>query len=129
MKNVTSNPKTCAACGQEYQPTSNRQTRCKVCGKKRELELRRLNHKEKYKRKGYSQSGRNNNAFKTGQGCYRKMALEHYGETCMDCGATKNICVHHKHGNRKNDNELENLEVICRSCHAKKHNLAANFNR
>jgi hypothetical protein len=53
---------------------------------------------------------------------YRKIAFEDYGleKKCMQCGSTKNIDVHHKDKNRKN-NKLENLLVMCHKCHIKYH--------
>ena len=39
---------------------------------------------------------------------------------CEECGSIKNIDVHHIDGDR-NNNVPENLELLCRSCHVKKH--------
>ena len=40
---------------------------------------------------------------------------------CELCGAEdKNILVHHKDGNRKNNN-IDNLKALCNSCHSKTH--------
>ena len=39
---------------------------------------------------------------------------------CKICGATKNIDIHHIDGNIQN-NSLENLIALCRSCHMKQH--------
>ena len=39
---------------------------------------------------------------------------------CQKCGIKKNIVVHHKDFNKKN-NHISNLEVLCRSCHMKIH--------
>ncbi|PYQ25620.1 MAG: hypothetical protein DMF56_26875 [Acidobacteria bacterium] len=35
---------------------------------------------------------------------------------CERCGSTKNLMVHHRNHNRR-DNVLTNLETVCRSCH------------
>jgi 5-methylcytosine-specific restriction endonuclease McrA len=51
---------------------------------------------------------------------YRKKAIRYYGKMCMRCNSTENIHVHHKDRNRKN-NELENLEVLCKTCHDLEH--------
>ena len=53
-------------------------------------------------------------------GKYQKI-LEQHNFTCISCGSTQNVIVHHKDTNRKN-NDLDNLKVVCRSCHAKDHN-------
>lgn len=39
------------------------------------------------------------------------------------CGATVNLCVHHKNGDHY-DNRTENLEVMCMSCHSRMHKKA-----
>jgi len=49
---------------------------------------------------------------------YRKLALEHYPPICCFCGfGIKEVLeVAHLDGNRQN-NELENLAVLCPNCH------------
>lgn len=39
---------------------------------------------------------------------------------CEICGSEKNVDVHHKDGNPKN-NDLSNLQRLCRSCHVAAH--------
>src|SRR5690606_3770283 len=41
-------------------------------------------------------------------------------EMCEIRGSTKNVEIHHKDENWKN-NSLENLQALCRSCHVKTH--------
>jgi len=60
---------------------------------------------------------------------YRNRALEHYGRTCSRCGKIfpkKRLVVHHIDCNNYNseigNHSLENLTVMCRSCHSKLHN-------
>lgn len=56
-------------------------------------------------------------------GNYRAAALKHYGASCQRCGYSKNIAaihVHHVDRNR-NNNDLNNLEVLCANCHAIEH--------
>lgn len=53
-------------------------------------------------------------------GSYRRRALREHGECCNSCGyvvCSSMLDVHHKDGNRDNNN-LENLEVLCVWCHA-----------
>jgi|SRR3972149_6852255 len=45
---------------------------------------------------------------------------------CTKCGSKRFILVHHKDESRKNgiklmNNDLENLETLCKRCHAKAH--------
>lgn len=39
---------------------------------------------------------------------------------CKRCGSSNKIVIHHKDKNRKNNN-LENLEILCMSCHISLH--------
>lgn len=53
--------------------------------------------------------------------------LERDKYKCVKCGSVKNIVVHHIDGSRrlgvKNmNNELSNLQTLCRKCHAVAHN-------
>lgn len=51
---------------------------------------------------------------------YRVYALRHHGKKCQKCSYDQFVDmldVHHKDGNRDN-NTLENLEVLCVWCHA-----------
>lgn len=58
---------------------------------------------------------------------YREKALSYYGEECSWCGTSDNLCVHHKDGNNFGENNvftnnhIDNLMVLCRSCHGKIH--------
>ena len=42
------------------------------------------------------------------------------GKACAICGRTKNVHIHHKDGNHKN-NTIENLIELCAICHPKLH--------
>jgi hypothetical protein len=56
---------------------------------------------------------------------YRSKALREYGEQCQRCGYNlfpEVLQAHHKDRNRQN-NALENLEVLCPTCHMEEHFL------
>lgn len=67
------------------------------------------------KKKGnYNQAGKNNNNYKNGISTYAQKKKS----KCELCGSTRNLMVHHKDGNRKNNN-ASNLQTLCWSCHEK----------
>lgn len=53
---------------------------------------------------------------------YRKLAFEKYGHKCNLCDITEDylLVVHHIDSNRNNNN-IENLEVLCHNHHAFRH--------
>lgn len=51
---------------------------------------------------------------------YRKLAKENLPYKCAICGKSDRLEVHHKDDNRKNNN-LENLEYLCKRHHLLKH--------
>jgi 5-methylcytosine-specific restriction endonuclease McrA len=51
---------------------------------------------------------------------YREKAIVEYGEECQNCGETEGILVHHRDGDRTN-NDLSNLIPLCSACHGKVH--------
>ena len=54
----------------------------------------------------------------SGESSYRALAYRAYGEKCEICGYTEVLDVHHIDGNR-NNNDKDNLIVMCPNCHAK----------
>ena len=53
----------------------------------------------------------------------RALYYEHHTNViCECCGSEQNICIHHKDENYKNNN-IDNVQPLCRSCHIKHHNL------
>lgn len=47
---------------------------------------------------------------------------------CVECGTVENLTVHHKLPlSLGGDNSLENLTLLCDSCHSEKHNLPKSF--
>lgn len=56
---------------------------------------------------------------------YRTIALRHFPHHCSSCGYKRIpeiLQAHHKDGNRSN-NKLENLELLCPTCHLEHHFL------
>lgn len=70
--------------------------------------------------KGGNQWGTDNHRYKTGIGNYNRIALIHYKKVCNRCNSTEKLLVHHINENR-NDNNLKNLEVLCKRCHQNHH--------
>lgn len=51
---------------------------------------------------------------------YRRRAIEHYGHICENCGVSDDFMeVHHLDADKTNNN-LDNLSVLCRTCHRTK---------
>lgn len=74
----------------------------------------------------FFRSGKNNPNYKTEAtlGTYRAKALKYYGNCCKKCSYSNidALEVHHIDNNR-NNNALENLEVLCANCHTLQHKL------
>lgn len=58
----------------------------------------------------------------TSKKCDKTLIENTQNPQCCDCNEDRRylLCVHHKDGNRKH-NETENLEIVCASCHMKRH--------
>ena len=112
----------CALCPKEIKPTSNRQMYCEECRKSVTKAKMREYHKRTYVRKGYNQRGAANNNWKGGIGMYR----EYKKDTCEKCPETANLLVHHRDGNRYN-NDPSNLETLCKRCHQVEHECHKNL--
>ena len=54
------------------------------------------------------------------KGNYHLLARKYQKSFCSTCKSTENLDVHHKDGNWKN-NDQNNLETLCHSCHMKLH--------
>jgi 5-methylcytosine-specific restriction endonuclease McrA len=67
------------------------------------------------KSRGRGRRGAQHHHYKDGKSSrlYRTMVVK---DECGRCGATEGLSVHHKN-NDHYDNRLENLEVLCESCH------------
>lgn len=129
-------PKFCSpVCGSKYRSKNKRiNVNCSYCGKSKSI---LKSTKEKFINRNYycnrkckesDQSGKNHPNWTGGLGSYRYRAINKYGLKCKtgpQC-PLKNIklpdymCeVDHKDGNRNNNN-IENLQILCIYCHRKK---------
>lgn len=62
----------------------------------------------------------------------RKEALARDGHACVKCKSTSNLVVHHIDESRRlgieyMNNDLSNLETLCRVCHAEVHGYVLSF--
>lgn len=51
----------------------------------------------------------------------RQEALECHGRLCNRCGSLNNLHVHHKTYKRLMNEEMRDLEILCKSCHFSHH--------
>lgn len=130
-KPIKRTPKECERCHQVFTPASNNVRYCDEC----KAEMKRLNNLRKPIKKcpccgGYFIKTGNNQkrcplcGFKQlYAGDYRTIAFENLPHRCGHCGVEVDLFtadVHHKDRNR-NNNSLENLEILCKSCHHMEH--------
>ena len=144
-KNVTSSKKTRPLCEKDFSPTSNRQKYCKAEACRKVVQVKKdrrryLNNKEwydKYRAEklgqkvgvgsgGNQEKGKNHHSYKTGIGLFRDLAKANKDPICerckidLDYSKPFTYCVHHRDHDRTN-NELENLEMLCKRCHQLEH--------
>lgn len=110
-----------------YGLSSRKESPCVICGK---LILAGLNKKtcnrscsNKYRTGIKYKIGRPKNIARTFR-ILKLRLMEERGKSCEKCGYNKYeiLQVHHKNKNR-NDNKVENLEIICPNCHYEEHYL------
>lgn len=82
---------------------------------------------------GASKKGKEHHSYKSGIGEYREIKYNYMKENnipelCEICGSTEFLVVHHIDHNRNNNN-IENLQLVCRSCHIKLHCKRDKFGR
>lgn len=72
--------------------------------------------------------GKNNGGWKGGisVGYYRRIFQDTLPKFCQRCNSETFLVVHHLDYNRQN-NQPDNLLVLCRSCHAIEHNVIENI--
>jgi hypothetical protein len=116
------NPRICIFCGIEYKPTSTVQ---KICGSrecKQKLKRRSaLTYYYKNSETIYEKSKPYCKKKYSRQKALRLVKKLNWEMKCSVCGDNKNkIDVHHIDKNPFN-NEISNLTLLCRFCHAKLH--------
>lgn len=120
IRNCSEEPRNCTLCGIEFIPTGNRQLYCVECSKEIDRKNCREYRARTYVKKGREHlKGKNANGHKSGLGLYMELAKMPNAQ-CERCGSTKFLLVHHKDRNRDNNN-INNLEVLCKSCHQAEH--------
>lgn len=112
----------CAMCKTDFYITNKRRNSSKsglfFCSRKCKNTAQRLNSGVRCLPDHYGK----------GNSCrsYRQKAFAHYPNQCNKCGwdrYPKILEVHHMDRNREN-NKLENLEILCATCHEETHYLA-----
>lgn len=73
---------------------------------------------ERQRQRMLGKKGVNSVRYIDGRTTYRKFK----GNKCFDCGSIKNLIVHHKDENRKN-NVRSNLRTVCAKCHCNIYHL------
>ena len=77
---------------------------------------------------GGNQEAERNHQYKGGVASYNKKAFKSYPHKCNRCGSLDRLEVHHKDHNRKN-NDLSNLEILCKRCHKNHHIVRDKFGK
>jgi len=112
-KNIA--PRYCEECRKKFYPTGNNQ---KFCRKKcQEV------HEAKHINKDRKHEANLKHKEKSRHGNGKERLVAQYGLVCSKCGKTGDsfeITGHHTTGDK---NEHEYQELLCRSCHAKAHDL------
>lgn len=58
---------------------------------------------------------------------FRKEALEYYGHICCGCGTNDNLHVHHRTYKNIGNESMEDVVVLCKSCHFREHSHLYRF--
>lgn len=51
----------------------------------------------------------------------KEKAFKHHGKKCHDCGSGMYLQVHHLRYKKVFDVTVEDLQIVCKTCHSKKH--------
>lgn len=75
---------------------------------------------------GEKRKGKNNPNYKHGNSRklkeYQNITFNNLKNNCNICSTTNRLCVHHKDRDH-NNNKINNLVILCRSCHARLHRI------
>ena len=127
--------KLCAQCKQIFNKTGPYQKTCSpACDKELNREKRKAYIKEYAKKAGKIKNpgvgsgnaqGRwkDHHSYTKGLGSYQQFRKD----SCERCGSTKFLVVHHKDHDHSNQDEVNNFETLCKSCHQKEHACWKNF--
>jgi hypothetical protein len=137
--------KVCIYCKELFQPSGPAAKMCSTCKEHSEnLEVQVRIDERRFRRfRTYEKIGRGNSqgrgelhhSFKNGIGCHfpvLRYKLKRDLRYCQECGrdliaSTKyEWCCHHIDHNREN-NTIDNLTLLCKSCHQKEHECWKNF--
>lgn len=90
--------------------------------KKTKEKLKRLWTIERKIKASYEKQKQKNPMWKHGRYAIRRIIFEEIGKKyiCELCGSTQQIEIHHKDKNQYN-NKIENIAILCKSCHSKQH--------
>lgn len=131
--------KTCSRCRITYKPSGTAQRYCETC-----VKVVRKETSDRYRVNkgipvgvgsgGNQGRGKGHHTYKTGIGTFRDLARNHKPPFCERCQKALSFlpsdrylwCVHHKDHNRHN-NELDNLELLCKRCHQLEHDCISNL--
>lgn len=123
----------CTRCGKVFNFKGTTKPKyCKECRKEVdsilgiEYRIRKGITKDGFVGKGGNvKKGVENSTYKNGIGSYREKRYEYLRDNnlpiaCEECGSELNLEVHHIDEDRTN-NEVDNLILLCKSCHKKRH--------
>jgi hypothetical protein len=134
-------PRYCILCQELYNPTGPAAKYCPSCAEDKRAESRERERVKANKGlgKGYWQSlgGKHTNQYKNGIGMYKKIRdqkLLEQGHRCARCSKDlKNLTPHHRCGHHidhdRTNNDPDNIEVICKSCHQVEHRCWESFKK
>lgn len=105
----------CCDCEKKLSKKSHNPKRCKSCSAKERAT--RVPMPTMLGRERQDMLGENNHNWNGGTRSYRK----YIGEACELCAKEYKLIVHHLDGDRYN-NDMNNLQTLCTSCHCRVHN-------
>lgn len=115
----------CIKCGSlisqtKYKSAKYCSSKCRDAFKSHQWRIKKGLIKAPFTGSGGNQWGENNHQYTTGKTSYKRNTFNYKDKKCERCGSNTHILVHHKDENREN-NSLENLEVLCKKCHQHHH--------